>query len=257
MRGAMKTIATVEARMAASRLPGKVMRELMGKPVLHRVVERISQAKSVEDVVVATSDNSADDIIANYCQANSISYYRGSEDDVLKRVVEAGTRFGGEVIVQLGADNPLYDPDIIDQLVDIYLNGDFDYVCNDLELTYPEGVEVHVVSLETLKGVMARTDDELDREDVNRFIWEHPEQYRIMNVRAPRELYAPDARLTLDYEEDYTVIVKVFEALYPKNQNFRTRDILSFLESHPEIKNLNDHYEQKSAPYLPRERAEA
>lgn len=253
----MKVMATVEARMAATRLPGKVMRELLGKPVLHRVVERISQAKSLAGVVIATSVNPADDIIADYCQANRICYYRGSEDDVLKRVVEATAQFGGEVIVQLGADNPFYDPDIIDQLVNIYRNGGWDYVCNDLELTYPNGVEVHVVSLKTLRGVMAKTDDKLDREDVVRYIWEHPKQYRIRNIRAPSELYAPDIRLTLDYEEDYKMIVKVFAALYPQNPNFRTRDILRYLESHPEVKNINAGCEQKSAPYVPREKAEA
>lgn len=253
----MKVIATVEARMASTRLPGKVMRELMDKPVLHRVIERISQAKSVEEVVVATSVNPADDIIVNYSKANHISYYRGSEDDVLKRVVEAAAAFQGDIIVQLGADNPFYDPDIIDQLVTIYLNDDFDYVCNDLEPTYPNGVEVHVVSLETLKDVMARTDNKLDREDVNRYIWEHPEQYRILNIKAPKELYAPDIRLTLDHEEDYTVIVKVFAALYPENRNFRTRDIISYLKAHPEVKNINAHCEQKSAPYVPQEKAEA
>ncbi len=253
----MKVVATVEARMASSRLPGKVMRELLGKPVLHRVVERISQTRLVEEVIVATSVNPADDIIADYCQANRISYHRGSEDDVLKRVVEAAARFGGEVIVQLGADNPFYDPDIIDQMINIYLEGNFDYVCNDLEPTYPNGVEVHVVSLETLRGVMARTDSKLDREDVNRYIWEHPGQYRILNIKAPQELFTPDIRLTLDYEEDYMVIVKVFEALYPKNPNFRTRDILDYLTRHPEIKNINARCEQKSAPYVPQEKAEA
>jgi spore coat polysaccharide biosynthesis protein SpsF len=216
----MKVTATVEARMASTRLPGKVMRKLMGKPVLHRVVERISQAKSVEEVIVATSVNPADDIIADYCQTNGISYYRGSEDDVLKRIIDAAAKFGGEVIVQLGADNPFYDPDIIDQLGTIYLNGECDYVCNDLEPTYPNGVEVHVLSLKTLRGVMARTDNKIDHEDVVRYIWEHPEQYRILNIKATRELYAPDIRLTLDYEEDYTVIVKVFEALYTKNQRY-------------------------------------
>ena len=251
----MKVVATIEARMAASRLPGKVMRGLMGRPVLHRVVERISQAKSVDEVVVATSINPGDDVIAGYCRVNGISYYRGSEDDVLERVVEAAVEFGGEVIVQLGADNPFYDPDIIDHLVDIYRNGDFDYVCNDLELTYPNGVEVHVVSLETLKSVVARTNDRLDHEDVVRYIWEHPEQYRIKNVSAPKELCAPDVRLTLDYEEDYAVIVKVFEALYPENPDFRTGDILDYLASHPDVKDINAHCEQKSAPYVSREKA--
>lgn len=159
------------------------------------------------------------------------------------------------MIVQLGADNPFYDPDIIDHLVDIYRNGDFDYVCNDLELTYPNGVEVHVVSLETLKSVVARTNDRLDHEDVVRYIWEHPEQYRIKNVSAPKELCAPDVRLTLDYEEDYAVIVKVFEALYPENPDFRTGDILDYLASHPDVKDINAHCEQKSAPYVSREKA--
>ena len=251
----MKVVATVEARMAATRLPGKVMRELMGKPVLYRVVERVSQACLVEAVVVATTTSQEDDVIADYCKDNGILYYRGSEEDVLERVVEAAAAFQGEVVVQLGADNPFYDPDIIDQLATVYLSDNFDYICNDLQQTYPNGVEVHVVSPQTLKHVMASTDASQDREDVVRYIWEHPEQFRIKNIDAPEELHAPEIRLTLDYEEDYALIVNVFESLYKENRNFRTKDIIAYLKGHPEIKNININCEQKSAPHVGQRKA--
>jgi len=245
----VRVIATVEARMSSTRLPGKTMMPLLGKPVLDRVIERIRWSQRVEEVVVATTTDTADGVIVEHCNDEKIRCFRGSEEDVLGRVITAAQNYQGELLVQLGADCPFYDPDLIDQMVDIYLAGEYDYVTNDMEPTYPEGVDAHVVALKTLEEVAGKTSNNKDREDVVRYIFERPEEYRIFNLRAPSELYAPEVRLTLDYQEDFVLTEAIYSALYPDYPRFTTSDVLSFLETRPELRSINTHCEQLSAPY--------
>lgn len=247
----MRVIATIEARMASTRLPGKTLRPLLGQPVLSRVVERIRRAKSVEDAVVATTTNPADDVIVEHCRREGIAWHRGSEEDVLRRVIATAQQHGGDLVVQLGADCPFYDPALIDELVGIYLAGGWDYVANDMELTYPEGVDAHVVARKTLEEVAAKTLRPRDRDDVPRYVWEHPDEYRIFNLRAPVELHAPHVRLTLDYPEDLELTEAVYASLYPTNPAFTTVDVLALLRAHPELVKINAHCKQLSAPYVP------
>ena len=246
----MRVIATVEARMTSTRLPRKTMLPLLGKPVLYRVVERIRGSHRVEEVVVATTTNPDDDVIVDHCRGEAIAHYRGSEEDVLGRVIEAARAYDGDLIVQLGADCPFYDPALIDHLVDIYMDGGYDYVTNDIELTYPEGVDAHVVSRQTLEGAARKTTRPRDRDDVPRYVFEHPKDYRIFNLRAPAELYAPDVRLTLDYAEDFTLTEAIYTGLYPYNSEFTTTDVLRFLQERPHLKSINAHCKQLSAPYV-------
>lgn len=246
----MRVIATVEARMASSRLPGKTLMLLHGKPVLHRVVERIQLANRVDAVIVATTTNPQDDVIVSACREAGIACHRGSESDVLGRVIEAGKLAKADVIVQLGADCPFYDPALIDQLVGIYLGGSFDYVTNDIELTYPEGVDAHIVALRTLEEVVSKTSRPQDHDDVPRYIWEHPDEYRIFNLRAPAELHAPNVRLTLDYPEDYRLTELIYAELYPANPAFTTSDVLSLVRARPELLTINAHCKQLTGPYV-------
>lgn len=246
----MKVVATVEARMASTRLPGKTMMDVLGRPVLDLVVERLSMARSLDQVVVATTLNPQDDVIAHFCQERAISYHRGSEEDVLGRVLETAQKVEADIIVQMGADNPFYDPELVDELVSIFRTGKYDYACNDMELTYPLGVDAHVLSTDLLRDVNSLAAAAQDREDVTRYIWERPDRYRIFNLRAPKELHRPDLRLTLDYEEDLTLTRKVYEAIYPTNPRFTTLDVIRFLDAHPEVVRLNSHCQQHSAPYI-------
>lgn len=246
----MRVIATVEARMASSRLPGKTMLPVVGEPVLYRVVERIRRAGRVEEVVVATTTNPADDVIVTYCRTAGIAVHRGSETDVLQRVIDAARAHRADVVVQLGADCPFYDSALIDELVGIYVGGGFDYVTNDIELTYPEGVDAHVVGRRTLEEIAVKTSRPQDHDDVPRYIWEHPHQYRIFNLRAPAGWEAPQVRLTLDYPEDYRVTTTIYEALYPRHPDFTTRDVLSFLDDRPDVAALNAHCKQLTGPYV-------
>jgi spore coat polysaccharide biosynthesis protein SpsF len=237
--------------MASTRLAGKTMMLVVNKPVIELVVERLSMAKTVDEVVIATTTNPKDDVIVSFCEQNDVPYYRGSEEDVLRRVTETATKYDGDVIVQSGADCPFYDPDLVDQLVGIFKMGNYHYVCNDMKLTYPEGVDAHVLSMEVLREIDDKATKPRDREDVPRYIWEHPEEYRIFNLEAPEELHHPEIRLTLDYEEDLILTRRIYEAVYPKNPKFSTLDVINYLNEHPELKKINAKCKQHSAPYLP------
>lgn len=243
----MKVVATVEARMSSTRLPGKTLLPLAGEPVLARVVERLRLATLVDEVVVATTVNPADDVLAEYCAGAGLGCFRGSEDDVLARVIGAAETAGAELIVQAGADCPLYDGEVIDDALRTYIADGVDYVANDWELTYPLGVTVHVVALSTLREVASLTTDPRHRENVVTYIWEHPERYRIVNRPAPPARHRPEYRLTLDYPEDYTVISSIYDTLHPANPKFGLDVIIGYLDAHPEIASLNRHCQQRVA----------
>jgi len=247
----MRVIATVEARMGSTRLPGKTLMIIAGKTLLELVVERLRLAENVDEVVVATTLNPKDDAIVSFCKDHDINVYRGSEDDVLGRVYETAKAFQADLIVQAGADCPFYDPDLIDTLIEIFLNGKYAYVANDMKLTYPEGVDAHILSMEVLEEIHGLATKPRDRYDVVRYIWDHPEKYPIYNLDAPPELNRPELRLTLDYKEDLTLTRKIFNALYSEKHPFKTKDVIDYLDKFPDLKTINAGCEQHSAAYLP------
>lgn len=246
----MKIIATIEARMASSRLPGKSIAQILGKPVLEHIVDRLRRAPSIEQIVVATTDHPQDDAIEAVARRLGVGYFRGSEDDVLDRVVRAAQSVNGDVIFQYGADCPFADPELTEQLLQIYRKGSWDFVANTLKLTYPLGIVGAVVSTATLEQVRQLTKDSQDREDVTRYIWEHPERYRLYNLVAPPSLHHPEMRVTVDYPEDLEVVTSIFEAFYPIDPTFTTYDIVRFLASRPDLVARNRNMVQRSAPFL-------
>jgi spore coat polysaccharide biosynthesis protein SpsF len=247
----MNVVATVEARMSSTRLPAKTMMQVAGKPILELVIERLQSATLVNHVVVATTTNPRDDLIVSFCEENSIDVHRGSESDVLRRVFETAQKFSADIIVQAGADCPFYDPGLVDELIRIFKGGTYDYVANDMLLTYPEGVDAHVMSMKVLSEIQELATKPRDRDDVPRYIWNHPERYRIFNLEAPPDLRRPEIRLTLDYPEDLILTQKIYDVLYTKNPHFTTRDVIMFLDKNPELLTINANCKQLSAAYLP------
>jgi len=249
----MNVAAIIEARMGSSRLPQKTLMDVMGATLLERVIERIRLAQSVEEIIVATSTNDADDPIVSLCGQIAIPSFRGSEEDVLGRVYEAAKFFCADIIVQLGADCPFYDPELIDLLVSVIKWGGYAYAANDMKLTFPEGVDAHVVRYEALEASALEARSMKEREDTPRFIWNHPERFPIFNLEAVSgsALNRPEIRLTVDYEEDLHLTKKIYEKLYPANPRFSTFDLIQFLNTHPDLMRINAHCKQQSAVYLP------
>jgi spore coat polysaccharide biosynthesis protein SpsF len=237
----MKIIATIEARMTSSRLPGKVLLPAQGKPMLARMVERLRLVPSLDGIVVATTVNAADDPIEALAAELGIGCWRGSEEDVLKRVLDAAHAFEADVIVELTGDCPLIDPAIVEQCIVAYKTAGVDYLSNVLERTYPIGMDTQVFATRILDDVARRTDDTADHEHVSLYIYRHPELYSLQNVAAPAALLDPDLRLTLDTPQDYELIGKVFEALLPRGPSFTLADILALLKAEPSLRKINDH----------------
>lgn len=241
------TVATIEARMSSTRLPGKVLLPAAGKSLLEHLIERLRRAKGLDQIVVATTDNDIDGPIVQLARRLKVGCFRGSEDDVLSRVLGAAQALRADVIVEITGDCPLIDPAIVEFCIKRYFEAGVDYVSNVLEPSYPIGMNTQVFATDTLKEVDRLTHDPSDREHVSLYIYSHPAKYKLLNLSAPPQHTRPKVRLTLDTAEDYRVIKAIFEALYPLKRGFGLNDILAFLDAHPEIAAINAGVQQKPA----------
>jgi spore coat polysaccharide biosynthesis protein SpsF len=242
----VKTVAIVQARMSSSRLPGKIMRPVVGKPLLELLVERLKRASRVDEVVIATTTNDGDDQVESLTQRVGIGCFRGSEHDVLDRVLGAAHAAQADVIVEITGDCPLIDFQVIDKLVDVYQANDFDYVANVLKRTYPRGLDTQVFATTVLEEVARLTDDPVDHEHVSLYIYQHPERFKLHNVESglPEEFW--DLRLTVDTAEDFELVRQIYEELYPVNPAFTIHDVVGLFQRRPELRAINQHIVQKA-----------
>jgi len=232
--------------MTSERLPGKVLKKVLGKTILEYHLERIKLVPSVDEVVVATTVNSADNPIVELCEQTKTSCYRGSEPDVLSRYYDAAKHVNADVVMRVTSDCPLLDPVELEKTVKRYLDnaGSFDYVSNFVnERTYPRGMEAELFSFRVLEEASREALEPRDREHVTTFIYERPERYRLGVVR-----YGSDEsryRLTVDTGADFELVGKIIESLYPLKNIFGMRDILELMKENPEWELINRHVKQK------------
>ena len=231
--------------MTSTRLPGKVLLDAVGKPLLEHMVERLKRVPSLAGIVIATTTNTADDLIAALADRLAVGCYRGSEYDVMGRVLGAALAYDADVIVRTTGDCPLIDPETVERVTQAYLANDADYVSNVLKRTYPRGMDTEIYATATLADAADRTDDPKDREHVSLFIHKNPQRYQLRNVPAPAELTAPEFRLTVDEPADYELIRRIFEALYPRSPEFALADIVALMRDRPELAEINRHIDQK------------
>lgn len=230
----MNVVAIIQARMRSTRLEGKVLKEISGRPMLGRIVDRVRKAREVNEVVVATSDIGADDPVADYCRAQDIFCFRGSEDDVLDRFYKTLAARKGDVAVRITADCPLVDPGLIDRIVGIYRKGGYDYVTNVLRYTYPDGLDVEVVSREALEKAWREATKKSEREHVTAHI-RFSNRFRVFNVESDPDLSTKNYRWTVDNAGDLDFIRKIYENL---SDGFGYQDVLSLLDRKPELLKL-------------------
>ncbi len=234
-----KISAIIEARMTSTRLPGKVLLEAVGKPMLQLMIERISRAAAIDNIIIATTTNDSDDPIVELAKTLSIDYFRGSEHDVLGRVVGSAQAHNVDVIVEIPGDCPLIDPAYVDLCVNEFIEGDADYVSSALSNSFPHGSEAQVFLTKTLEDVASRTDDPTDHEHVSLFMYNNPKLYKIQAINAPIDIARPDVHLTLDEQKDYEFISHIFEHFYLDNPNFTLQEILDLLNSNDCLARLN------------------
>ena len=242
-----RIVATIEARMTSSRLPGKVLMEACGKPMLQHMIERLQRVPSLDGIIVATTGNDTDAAIVELAESMGVGFFRGSEDDVLLRVLGAAREHDIDVIVEMTGDCPLIDPSLVEDCILGYQNAEVDYVSNVLERTYPRGMDTQVFATEILADVANRTNDPEDYEHVSIYIYRHPEIYSLKNIPGPPHLTNPGLGLTLDTPEDLELIRRIFEILYPDIPAFTLADILAVLKNNPELTELNAHVRRKHA----------
>lgn len=235
----MKVVATIEARLTSSRLPGKVLLPALGQPMLHHLVTRLRAVPSLHDIVLATTVNASDQPLVDFAAREKLRVFRGSEADVMARVIGAAESAQADVIVEITADCPIIDPDIVEQTVRTFLRNDADYVGNSLVRSYPDGMDTQTFKLETLQRSASMTEHPLDREHVSRHICHHPELFRHINLVAPPSLHWPELGLTLDEQADYQLLRRIIETLAPTNPVFGCREVLELLRTHPDWVDIN------------------
>jgi spore coat polysaccharide biosynthesis protein SpsF len=234
--------------MRSSRLPGKVLADVGGMPLLSLLVRRLRLARRVEGVVLATSDSPADDALAAWAAREGVAIYRGSEDDVLSRVVGAQKSMGGEIVVEVCGDTPLVDPGVVDRAVDAYLAGAGDVVTNTVRPSYPQGCEAQVFSLADLAEVDRDVRDPAVREHVSLHFYETPSRYRIAHLEAPEDERLPEQRLQVDYPEDLELVRTVHARLSPKyGIGYPLSAIVDLLRRDRALAALNRHCVERSA----------
>jgi spore coat polysaccharide biosynthesis protein SpsF len=234
-----KIVATIEARMTSTRLPGKVLLPAGGKPMLKHLVDRLRQVKSLQAIVLATTINSMDDCLEAFAKQEGIAYFRGSEEDVMGRVIGAADSVDAEIVVEITGDCPVIDPLIVEQTIQMYVHNDCEIASNSIVRSYPDGMDTLVFALDTLKHSAAMTNDPLDREHVTLHIWQHPELFRPVNLIAPPDLYWPGLGLTLDEKEDYELLKKLIEYFGPSKPYFSCREIIELLKTRPDWVAIN------------------
>ncbi len=235
-----KIFAVVEARMTSSRLPGKVLLEAGGKPLLEHLILRLKSVKSLTGIVLATTINDDDDILEEFALKNEIEVYRGSEDDVMIRVIEAAESVNADIIVEITGDCPIIDPQLVEQTIKVFEANGADYVSNNNIKSYPDGMDTQVFWLDVLKKSASMTSNKLDHEHVTLHIRQNPQLFSQLNLIAPPEICWPELGLTLDEHDDYILLKKIIESIGHQNQLFSCLDVVNFLKKNSDLVSLND-----------------
>ena len=231
-------LAIIQARMGSSRLPGKALLPIVdGRGALELMLERVAQAQTLKRVLVATTVSPEDNALATLCEGMHVPCFRGSEQDVLDRYYQAAAAFGpADAIVRLTGDCPLHDPEVIDEVVNQFRASAVDYTNNINPATYPDGLDVEVFTLAALEKAWHNAARVSEREHVTLYLRNHPELFSQLNVACAHDYSA--CRWTLDEEPDYQFIKKIYAHFYPRRV-FAMKEIISFLELHPEIAAIN------------------
>ena len=229
-------LVVLQARMSSTRLPGKVMSQINGHPMIYWEISRISKAKLVNKTVVAISDQSSDDILANYLESIHQEYIRGSLDNVLGRYVKAEENYNPSAIIRLTADCPLVMPELIDQYLEIFHKEDFEYLSNTLELSYPDGLDIEIIKPGIFKKLLEFNLSEEEKEHVTLGIYSRKDKFRTHNVSNKTNI--SDFRWTVDTLDDLVFVKSVYAHFESKEMNFTFEDVLKYVTDNPNLNRI-------------------
>jgi len=234
----MKTVAIIQARTGSTRLPGKVLKPVLGEPMLARMLERVKRAKSIDAIVVATSEKPRDDAVAELAQKCGVQVFRGSEDDVIDRMYRAAKEAGADVIVGLTGDCPLHDPAVIDEAVRHFIDANDPFAYSGTPANYPEGLDTDICTFTAFEETWKNATLHSEREHFAQYFKNHPERFHGL----PWTVGGRDdsaMHWSVDTAQDFEFMTKVFEQLYPTNPSFGKDDILTLLARQPELLEIN------------------
>lgn len=236
----MVIVGILQARMGSTRLPGKVLMEILGRPLLQLQIERLKRSKLMDQLVVATTESPLDNAVENLCSLIEVPCFRGSENDVLDRYYQAARKYDADYIVRLTGDDPLSDPELVDRMINKMLIEGCDALSNSFQPTYPEGLDATILSFKALKKAWSEARLQSQREHVTPYIFAENSDFNVYHFRQKRD----DSKLrwTVDYEEDFRLIEQIYNALYLKNPSFTTDDVYSLLDKDPLLKSLNSKF---------------
>lgn len=237
-------VAILQARTSSTRLPGKVLKPILGLPLLLQQINRIKRANKIDQLVVATSTDASDDTLAALCQEHDIACFRGSLSDVLSRFFHAAKAHHATQIVRLTGDCPLLDPAIVDEVIDYHLTGQFDYTNNTKIPSFPDGLDVEIMTMAALEKTFHDAKLPSEREHVTPFIYNQPALFKLGLVQYHANL--SHLRWTVDNAEDFELVQGLYQALYPTNPHFNMDDVLNYLEQHPYLKTINSHHKRNA-----------
>lgn len=241
----MKVVAIIQARMGSTRLSGKVMKNIMGKTVLEHVIERVKQAKLIDEIIIATTTHGRDDVIETEALRCGVKVFRGSEDDVLSRYYYAAKENKTDVVVRITSDCPLIDWNIVDKVISKFMNNEYDIVTNaglDIkQRTFPRGLDLEVFSFSVLSNAFYNAKEMYQREHVSPYIYETSKNTHVFKNTINYSKY----RWTLDTDEDWTLINQIYKRLYTGVHNFGLMEIIKVMMKEPELIEINKHIEQK------------
>lgn len=245
----IKTVATIEARMNSTRLPGKVLLPIGVWRSLELQLERLKRSHNIDEIVLATTTDSSDDILVDFAQDQGIACYRGSEEDVLGRILGAAQSVGGELQVQITGDCPLIAPELVDQVIDFYRQAEpaVDFVSNEIERTFPIGLDCRVFSVAVLSEVARLCDDPIHRIHGSTYIYAGPgrHRYRCLNVPATGNLRHPDWRWTLDTPEDLMFMRRIAGVFGDRLVDLSAPELAAWLLDHQDVLSINAAVRQK------------
>lgn len=240
MTNTQKIVAIIQARMTSSRLPGKVLIDIAGYPMLWHVVNRVSSAKMVDQTVIATTDDPADNPIEEFCLSNGYAYYRGHPFDVLDRYYQAALKFQADIIVRITADCPLMDPELIDSLLESFLNAKVDFAANRLpppwKRSYPIGLDIECVHLDSLRKAWQEAESQFEREHVMPYLYDQPDRFKVLLTH-----HEPDygeKRWTVDTPQDLELVTGIYEKFAPRI-DFSWLEVIEMINRNPELEKIN------------------
>jgi len=241
-----KIAAIIQARITSTRLPGKVLMDIEGKPMLWHVINRLKLSKKINEIILAIPNTKENDILEKFAKDNKVKYFKGSEEDVLSRYYEAAKEFKSDIVVRITSDCPLIDPQVVDLVIEKHLNSGADYTSNVLQRTFPRGLDVEVFNFKVLEKTQKEARKNYQREHVTPYICENPKIFKLQNIKAKGKLRRPELRLTVDTKEDLKLIREIYRHLYKLRKIFYTEEIIDLFNNHQELIKINEKVRQKN-----------